>query len=288
MFKIAANKTVFLDIETIPDVATIRAAYGLGAADIDDEGAVAIAYLKHGVTPENPKPFLKPMFQRVISASLLYREIKLNAGAKTPDDAFVSLQFYTLPTVADGKAKEADERGIIKRVLKFIGHNKPQVVGWNSVGFDQPALFQRAVILGVEIPAYCQRPAKPWEGQDYFSKYSDSNVDLMLTLAGQSYGLSPKLGEFASACGIPGKIAGIDGSQVFDAYKAGRLAEIVNYNEFDVCTTYLLWLRMAWIGGFLSMKAYNEEQDTFRLLLQKRVKEGATHFDTYLREWAYF
>lgn len=287
MFKITSSKQVFLDVETAPDYSVIRRVYNLSDKTSDDV-SLDIAYQRHGASTENPKPFLKPMFHRIVSACLLSRDVKLNSGAKTVDDSYVSLHFHTLPETKDGQVQECYERDIIKRVMTFIGRNKPQVVGWNSVGFDMPLLFQRAVINGVEIPDYCKRPAKPWEGVDYFAKYSDWNVDLMSTLAGHSYGQNPRLGEFAAACGIPGKIAGIDGSQVAEAYKDGKLAEIVSYNEFDVCTTYLIWLRMAWIGGFVSAKAYAEEQETFRLLLEKRIKEGATHFQKYLNEWAFF
>jgi len=276
MFKTPADKIAIIDIETVPDVETIRRAYALPAT-VSDEDAVAHAYKAHGATPENPTPFLKAMFHRVVSVSVLYRTSQMLPGGRK-----VTLKFYTLPKI-NGVVEQLSEADIVRRTLSFIGRIKAQVVGWNSFGFDQTALFNRAVILGVPIPAYCERPNKPWEGSDYFARNSDVNVDLMDCLAGG--GAKPKLGEFAAACGIPGKISEVHGGGVAEAYKAGRLAEIVAYNEFDTASTYLIWLRMAWIGGHLTDAQYLEEQELFKALLRSRIDEGAAHFSQYLAAW---
>lgn len=273
MFRTASDKICFLDIETVPCIETIRRAYQI-SEDISDNTALSDAYRRHGATPENPRPFLKPMFHRVVSVCVLFR--KAEKGA-------VSLKFYTLPSASNRLSDSLGEADIVRRTLSFIGRNKAQVVGWNSVAFDQIALFQRAVILGVEVPAYCERPAKPWEGQDYFAKFSDANCDLMQILAGESGGRA-KLGEFAAACGIPGKLS-LDGGGVFEAYQQGKLAEISGYNECDVATTYLIWLRMAWVGGLLSEAAYEAEKRQFAELLQSRALDGATHWNEYLTAW---
>lgn len=278
MFKTPADKIAVIDIETVPDAETIRRAYSLPAT-VSDEDAIAHAHKAHGATPENPTPFLKAMFHRVVSVSVLYRTSQMQAGGRK-----VALKFHTLPKI-NGTIEQLSEADIVRRTLSFIGRNKAQIVGWNSFGFDQTALFQRAMILGVTIPAYCERPNKPWEGPDYFAKFSDANIDLMLCLAGEGGGSKPRLGEFAAACGIPGKISEVHGSGVAEAYKAGKLAEIVAYNEFDTASTYLLWLRMAWIGGHLTDAAYLEEQEQFKALLRSRIDEGAKHFSQYLAAW---
>lgn len=271
------DKIAVIDIETVPDVETIRRAYSLPECNYTDANVLEIAYQKHGATPENPTPFLKAMFHKVVSVSVLYRTSQMQAGGRK-----VALKFYTLPKI-NGVVEQLSEADIVRRTLSFIGRNKAQIVGWNSFGFDQTALFNRAVILGVPIPAYCERPNKPWEGSDYFARNSDVNVDLMDCLAGG--GSKPRLGDFASACGIPGKISEVHGGGVTEAYRAGKLAEIVAYNEFDTASTYLLWLRMAWIGGHLTDAAYLEEQELFKALLRSRIDEGAKHFSEYLAAW---
>jgi len=44
---------------------------------------------------------------------------------------------------------------------------------------------------------------------------------------------------------------GVSGEEVAPMWLEGRLAEIVAYNECDTLSTYLIWLRMAYFGGFL-------------------------------------
>ena len=61
---------------------------------------------------------------------------------------------------------------------------------------------------------------------------------------------SPSLNEMAAVCGIPGKL-GISGKEVAQLWMEGRLLEIVAYNECDALTTYLIWLRIAFLAVFL-------------------------------------
>ena len=70
----------------------------------------------------------------------------------------------------------------------------------------------------------------------------------MDVLAGyDSYAAAP-LDKIAKLIGAPGK-SGIDGSQVWDFYRQGKLEEIVNYCEADVVNTYLVYLRFQLIRG---------------------------------------
>ena len=62
---------------------------------------------------------------------------------------------------------------------------------------------------------------------------------------------TPSLNEMVTVCGIPGKMD-MDGQQVAPLWLKGKLGKIIAYNEFDVLTTYLLWLRLAYFGGFFS------------------------------------
>ena len=59
----------------------------------------------------------------------------------------------------------------------------------------------------------------------------------------------------AIVCRIPGKL-GIIGQEVAQLWLEGRLLEIVAYNKCDALTTYLIWLRMAFFGGFFNPIQY--------------------------------
>ena len=65
----------------------------------------------------------------------------------------------------------------------------------------------------------------------------------------------------------------------------GKLAEIVEYNEFDAFTTHLLWARIAHFSGLLSSEQYQEEQQLVRELLQSEIKENRPHLCRFVKEW---
>ena len=95
----------------------------------------------------------------------------------------------------------------------------------NSRSSDLIILLQRAMVNRLTQPAFCRRPAKPWEGTDYFARGSEAHIDLMEDFGGWGKA-TPSLHEFATACRIPGKIA-TDGSQVTDLWLGGDVRSIV-------------------------------------------------------------
>jgi predicted PolB exonuclease-like 3'-5' exonuclease len=156
-------------------------------------------------------------------------------------------------------------------------------VGFNSRESDLPILIQRGIAGGVAAAGFCRRPAKPWDGYDYFSKNSDGHVDLKEVIGGWGRA-TPKLHEFACACGIPGKID-TTGENVVDLWLAGDVGRIVEYNEFDALTTYLLWLRAARFAGHFSDGAYAVEVQRVRDLVRKHIEDGQAHLERYMAKW---
>jgi 3'-5' exonuclease len=268
MLKSIFSKTAFIDLETVPDIALGRELYGI-SDEATDADVLQVAYEKHGATPDNRKPFLKPMFHKVIVSGIIFRSIEyVSQGVKEPTTR-VKLEFLTLPTlVASDITKQATEKELIQRPLTFIGRNQAQVVGWNIDNFDWPVLIQRGLRNGVVIPDICKRPNKPWEGNDYYAKFSDARLDLMKVVAGEmSFGSNPKLSDTAIALGLPGK-EGMDGSKVYDAWKEGRTGEIVRYCNHDCAMTYQIWLRVALMSGLLSLEQVEAEMEQLRQLME--------------------
>ena len=163
------------------------------------------------------------------------------------------------------------------------GKTKPQLVGYNVRGADIPILMQRAMALGIAAPGFCKRPDRPWEGMDYFSNAGEGVVDLMETFGIRGRG-SPSLHELASAASIPGKM-GVSGEQVLSLWQAGDIRGIVEYNEFDVISTYLVWLRGAHLAGFLTASAFAAEERLLDAMLSERIARGASHLQRYLDRW---
>jgi predicted PolB exonuclease-like 3'-5' exonuclease len=147
-------------------------------------------------------------------------------------------------------------------------------------------LIQRGVANGITAPEFCKRPLKPWNGTDYFAKSEDAHVDLKDILGGWGKA-TPSLHEIAQVSGIPGKI-GTTGHDVVTLWAAGLVREIVEYNEFDALTTYLVWLRTAHFAGFFSNDEYLLEENRVKELLDHRISQGNDHLELYLEKWESF
>jgi len=110
----------------------------------------------------------------------------------------------------------------------FIGHN---------IRFDLKFLYRRFVILGID-PGF----KLPFDGRHKSDFYCTSEA-----WAGFNQRISQK--DLAEVLGFKGKPDDIDGSQVFDYYQAGKIAEIEEYNRFDVETVRKIYNRLNFIQG---------------------------------------
>lgn len=258
MLKSLPSRVCAFDLEWVPDSRAGRLVYGIESTDAE---VVAEMYVRGGANAENPRPFLKLALCRVVSVAFVERTaqgIALHAAPRGEDDP--------------------SEAAVIGRFLSYVGERQPCLVSFNGQDADLPILLQRAVIAGVSAPKFCKRPAKPWEGVDYFARGSDAHVDLKTALG--SWGkATPSLHELAVQCGFPGKF-GASGGDVAEMYAAGRIDEIVAYNMGDAVTTYLLWLRVAHFCGFFDAAKYAAEVDAVRALVESRPELAA-----YAEEW---
>ena len=263
MFKYVSRRVCAFDLEWVPDSQAGRRVYDLSDQDSDAD-VLQVMWEQAGATADKPRPYLKTVLCRVVSVSAVIREQSPNGD--------VSLRLTALPKDADQPMPEAE---LIARFLGFVGKAKPQLVGFNSHTSDLPILLQRGIAAGVSAGGFCQRPHKPWEGIDYFARSADTHVDLKQILSGWGIG-TPSLHELATVLGIPGKL-GTDGSSVVDLWVEGKVRPIVEYNQFDALTTYLVWLRTAMFAGFFSPGQYRIETDRVRTLIDHEIAAGAHH-----------
>jgi 3'-5' exonuclease len=89
------------------------------------------------------------------------------------------------------------------------------------------------------------------------------------------------LADVASLLGLPGKL-GFDGSQVFDAWKAGNLKGIRRYCETDVLNTYLIFLAFERMRGHLDPAEWQAECQRVRALLSE---SGEPNHAEFLKAW---
>ena len=275
MIKNVAHRVWAFDLEWVPDPLAGRLVYGFSDDVTDPAEIMRMMWEKGGATEEDPTPFLKTALCRVVSVAALERR-------QFPDGT-VKLNLMALPH-DPSNAEEATEQHVVGTFLNALGKSRPQIVGFNSLHSDLKILIQRGMILGLSAPAFCDRPAKPWEGVDYFARGSDFNIDLKEILGG--WGLAnPSLHEIAVQSGIPGKM-GVDGNDVAPMWLEGKLDRIVQYNECDALTTYLVWLRLAHFAGFFDDAEYAREQQMVADLLQMEIaKGGREHLEEYLEAW---
>lgn len=114
---------------------------------------------------------------------------------------------------------------IAKDVNLFIGHN--------VMDFDLRFIYQRSVINGV----------KPTQDLS-FARYRNYPIyDTMKEWVKWSLN-SLSLEHLALAMGIPTPKDEIDGSQVYEFYKNGKLQEILDYCKRDVETTRAVYKKM--------------------------------------------
>lgn len=264
MIKKLQNEFCCFDCEWVPDIESGRKVYQL--PDVSDENVLDYMWTRAGKTEDNPQPFVKVVLSRLVSVAVVIRNRKKD-----------TIKLYSLPD-EEGQS----EASIIERFLKGVGKHKPQLIGYNSANSDIRILVQRGLVNNIQAADFCHRPAKPWDGADYFTRYDGQHVDMMRLIGGWGK-TTPSLHEIATLCGIPGKI-GTSGDMVLDLYQQGHVDEIVQYNEFDALTTHLLWLRVCYFSGHLSSPEYDYEISKVHELIDKE-KGDKPHLTKYQTIW---
>jgi len=279
MLKKLADSVFSFDVEWIPDPKSAEILHDLPPAPgPGEEAAHSFEALwasarKEGDAPDS-QPYLKTILCRIVSLAGILRE---QAPGGKP-----SLKLISLPMDPSDPLK-SDEKTILTSFMKSVGRRKPQLVGYNSAQSDVPILVQRAIVHGLPGFGFSDRPAKPWEGVDYFdARNSDYNLDLADAMG--QFRDRPTLHQAATLSGIPGKLE-VSGASVSQMWLDGKLAEIVEYNECDAFTTHLLWARVAHFSGLLSTEQYLTEQKLVRELLEYEISQNRTHLQRFVQEW---
>jgi predicted PolB exonuclease-like 3'-5' exonuclease len=247
------------DIETVPDIEGLRRLHGLDAAISDREVATMAYQLRRQASGGD---FLPLHLHRVVVISCALRE----------RDSF---KVWTIEAASEGE--------MIQRFFDGIERYTPQLVSWNGGGFDLPVLHYRGLIHGVKARRYWDlgEDDRDFRWNNYISRYHSRHLDLMDLLALYQGRANAPLGELAQLMGLPGK-QGLQGAGVWDAYQAGRLAEIRDYCEADVVNTYLVYLRFQLMRGALDEPRYRSECALVRAALGKSVEP---HWKEFLAHW---
>jgi hypothetical protein len=249
------------DIETVPDAQGLRKVWGL-APEVSDDAVVELAAQRRRQTTGND--FLPAHLQRVVAISCALREGD-------------SVRVWSLGAAGDS------ERDIVQRFFDGIEKYTPQLVSWNGSSFDLPVLHYRAMVHGV--PGCCYWDLgdndREFKFNNYISRFHSRHTDLMDVLAGYQNRAWAPLDDIAQLCGLPGKL-GMDGSQVYGAWKRGEIEAIRDYCETDVANTYLLYQRFQMIRGVLDPTAHAREVELLREWIRQ---QPSPHWRQFAEAW---
>ncbi|MDO8441082.1 MAG: 3'-5' exonuclease [Polaromonas sp.] len=252
------------DIESIPDVAGLRALRGESADRSDADVYAAYLAERHA---KGQSDFMPLHLQRILVISCVFRNAE---GLRV--HSFVD---------KDG----ASEGKVIQTFFSRLEKHVPQLVSWNGGGFDLPVLHYRGLKHGVVASQYWEmgETDRDWKFSNYIGRYHTRHLDLMDLLALYQPKNNAPLDAMAKLCGFPGKL-GMDGSSVYPAYLAGKTDEIRRYCETDVMNTYLLYCRFQKMRGGLLEAEYEQEIALVKQTLGNLAPDEA-HWDEYLLAW---
>ncbi len=256
------SPVLVFDIETIPDVPGLRRLHDLSEELSDDEVA-ELAFQKRRA--QSGHDFMPLHLQRVVTISCVLRYGE-------------TFKVWSLSET------EHSEGEIIQRFFDGVEKFTPRIVSWNGGGFDLPVLHYRGLIHGVTAPRYWDlgdgdyADSRDFKWNNYISRYHTRHLDLMDLLAMYQPRANAPLDELAKLMGFPGKL-GMDGSKVWDAWYAGKIAEIRDYCETDVVNTYLVYNRFRRMRGELTAA---EEQAEVAFIQARLAEIGAPHWQEFL------
>jgi len=249
------------DIETVPDCAGLRKLYDL-PDELPDQDVAELAFQKRRV--QTGSDFLPPHLQRVVVISCVARD---DEGVK----------------VFSIGAPERDEKATIARFFDAVERKTPQLVSWNGKGFDIPVLNHRGLIHGTCCARFWETgdEDQSFRFNNYINRYQTRHLDLMDYLALFNNRAFAPLDAMAKLCGLPGK-QGMDGADVWPAFRRGELQAIRDDCEMDVVNTYVLFLRFQVMRGLLAQDRYEAECGMVREVLHARA---APHWQEFVSSW---
>ena len=249
------------DIETIPDVAGLRRLRAEWRDLADAEVAECAFEERRG---KSGADFLPLYLHRIVAISCVLRN---DAGFR----------------VGSIGATSDPEAALVQSFFAMIDRHTPQMVSWNGSCFDLPVLHYRGLLAGVSAQRYWELGAGDPEFRynNYIGRYHTRHIDLMDVLAMYQSRANAPLDVLSRLAGYPGKL-GMDGSQVWQAYREGQIEQIRSYCETDVVNTYLLFNRFQRMRGLLDEPQLAAEESLVRDSLQRLP---AAHWREFLNAW---
>jgi 3'-5' exonuclease len=224
------------DLETVPDLRGFAAANGLDGKN-DEEVRAALG-----------EKFPKHVYHSIVCIGALVAH--WDAGR------------WIVDALGAPHCGERSEKELIAAFVGRIAELTPQLITFNGNSFDLPVLRYRALVNRVAAPGLAMRP--------YFNRYTEDALDLCDVLSGFSSQGKATLHEICRVMGLPGKPHGIDGSEVAQYHRDGRIQDIADYCETDVVNTYRVWLRYELFRGKLTEAEFEASEASLSEYIKAR------------------
>jgi 3'-5' exonuclease len=161
---------------------------------------------------------------------------------------------------------ERSESELIRAFIDRIGELCPQLITFNGHSFDLPVLRYRAMVNRIS--------AVGLQVRNYFHRYTEDALDLCDVFGSYGFGAKTTLDQICKIMDLPGKPHGVDGTQVDEMVRAGRIQDVAHYCEGDVLNTYRLWLIYALFRGSISPQEFRFSEDQAREFVRARQLEN--------------
>lgn len=185
---------------------------------------------------------------------------------------------------AGGAAAKNGEHAAISRWSEAVsghmwGQDRPlKMVDYNGRGFDVPVLQTRAFRYGIPLPWYFgllpdNKGTISNYSKEYRDRYGGWHRDVQELWSNRGASRYPHLENLAKLMGLPGK-CGFDGSDVHQAYKDGKLAEIDRYCMEDVFQTAFVFQRYHLLSGKIDLEKYRAAATALLDFIKKSDNHG--------------
>jgi 3'-5' exonuclease len=189
-----------------------------------------------------------PTDQALLEHGLLEPQLQLNEGdlikklSLSATTAKILCLCYAMePAVHTAiEVLDGDEREIIRGFWTLV-EDCNLFVGHNILDFDLRFIYQRSIIHQIkpsrDIPFARFRNAPVYDTMQEWSKWGREHVSL---------------DALSKALGIPSPKESLDGAKVYPYYRAGKLAEIIEYCKRDVDSARKVYRRLTFTNGTLA------------------------------------
>ena len=221
----------------------------------------------------DPGKFPPLPFHRIVTISLLEAEIKKSGSDRT--------EWFDVKSITSAGRTACDEFTMVEAFWNRFDRVRPRLVTWNGRGFDCALLTLKAMVHGIQTPAWVEDRDR---GRGYGHRYSSDHhcdlADVMSNFGGRMMALD----DVCKAMGLPGKFGG-HGSDVDALHAAGRHSENADYCETDVMNLFGLFVRHSYQTCRTNAEGHNRSMQSLIDLCNEQ-RHARPHLGEFVDRWA--